>query len=305
MEGRHWHGCPFRAGAPQVICCVLLFLLSLAAPLGAQVTLTPGRVTGNVTFTNVTAEVSTYLASSPVVNYTPSSPADFPVRLYPVGNALPSTAAYYTPLNAVPSAQTYTGASYDIYPNVAATGSDFVLEISPIAFSNAATYRFGSLEAGSSSYRLCQGVLPLANNPGGTSCDIGECAIVLPLRIKLIGGAVNQDAFDRNQPMFCRAEVYAKETPLSPAPQWQASSHGAMFTDFDRLASTGEDLPILIRASNSEVTIRVNCTAKIKTGLFGWPILPASGLTPFGGEIKTGPFACGARPGPIAVDVKT
>jgi hypothetical protein len=218
---------------------------------------------------------------------------------------LPSATAYYTPLNAVPSAQTYTAAGYDINPNVAATGSDFVLEISPIAFSNGATYRFGSLEAGSSSYRLCQGVLPLANNPGGTSCDIGECAIVLPLRIKLIGGAVTQDALDRSQPLSCRADAYAKETTTSPAPQWQASSHGAVFTDFDKLTSTGEDLPILIRAANSEVTVKVNCTAKIKSGQFGWPILPASGLTPFGGEIKAGPFVCGARPGSLAVDVKT
>ena len=305
MEGRHWHGCPFRAAAPQVICCVVLFLLSLAAPLGAQVTLTPGRVIGNITFTNVTAEGSAYLTSNPVVNFTASNPADFPVRLYPVGNPLPSTTAYYTPLNVVPSAQTYTAAGYDINPNVAATGSDFVLEISPIAFSNGATYRFGSLEAASSSYRLCQGVLPLANNPGGTSCDIGECAIVLPLRIKLIGGAVTQDALDRSQPLSCRADAYAKETPTSPTPQWQASSHGAVFTDFDKLTSTGEDLPILIRAASSEVTVKVHCTAKIKSGRFGWPILPASGLTPFGGEIKTGPFACDARPGPLAVDVKT
>lgn len=305
MEGSIRHGCPIGAVARWLTSCIVLFLLSLSSPLDAQVTLTPGRVIGNVTFTDVTPEVSTYLTSNPVVNYTPSDPANFPVRLYPVGSTLPSCTAHYTPINAVPSAQTYTAASYDIHPNVAANGSDFVLEISPIAFPNSAQYRFGSLESGSPSYRLCQGILPLSNNPGGTSCDIGECAIVLPLRIKLIGGAVDQDAFDRTQPMICGVDAFAKETPSSPAPQWQASSPEAVFTDFDRLTSTGEDLPILIRASNSEVTIRVSCTAKIKSGRFGWPILPASGLTPFGTEIRTGPFTCGARPGPLAVDVKT
>jgi len=277
----------------------------LPTPPGAQETLTPGRVTGSVIYTDVTPEVSTYLTSNPVVNYAPSNPADFPVRLYPVGATLPSSTAYYTPVNAVPSAQTYTAASYDVYPNVAPTGSDFGLEISPIVFSNGALYRFGSMEAGSPSYRLCQGVLPLSVNAGGTSCDIGECAVVLPLRIKLIGGAVDQDAFERSQPMSCRAYAYAKETPSSPSPQWQATSQGVVFTDFDRLTSTGEDLPILIRGSNSEVTIRIECTAKIKVGRFGWPILPASGLSPFGAEVKTGPLACGAQPGPLTVDVKT
>jgi len=295
---------PFKAG-PFILFAVFYFYC-FAGHLGTQTTVTPGRVVGNISFTSVSPEVSGYLASNPVANWTSTDPYTFPVRLYHILNVARSATAPYTAVNTTPDGQTYRAASFDIYPNVGPGRRDFILEINPIILSNGAKYIFGSVESSSSAYHLCQDVLPLTDNPNGTQCDISECAVLLPLRLRFGGSDEDKNAIDTNYPAICSVTAYVKEKPGSEDLTPQAQSATKVFSVDSLKTIDGQVLPILVRASDSVMRIRVECEVKIKDGETGYPIIPTSGKTPLGTEIEIGPYACGAQPpAPIDVDVPT
>jgi hypothetical protein len=263
-------------------------------------------VVGNISFTSVSPEVSGYLTSNPVANWTGYDPYYFPVRLYHIINVQRSAAALYTPVNTAPDGQTYRAASFDINPNVGPGRRDFILQINPIILSNGAKYIFGSLESSSPSYHLCQDVLPLADNPNGTPCDISECAVLLPLRIRFGGSDEDKNAIDNNYSAICSVIAFVKEGPGSADFAEQAQSEIKQFSVDSLKTIDGEILPILVRASDSIIKILVQCEVKIKDGETGYPIIPASGKTPLAREIEIGPLTCGAPPqAPIDVDVPT
>jgi hypothetical protein len=295
---------PFKAG--RVIVFAAFYLFYFVVHLSPQITVTPGRVVGNISFINVPPEVSGYLASNPVVNWTSVDPYYFPVRLYNIINVQRGAAALYTPVNTAPDSQTYRAASFDINPNVGPGRRDFILEINRIIFSNGAKYIFGSLESSSPSYHLCQDVLPLTDNPNGTPCDISECAVLLPLRLRFGGAEEDKNAIDNNYPAVCSAIAFVKEGPGSEDFVEQAQSETKQFSVDSLKTIDGEILPILVRASNSVIKILVQCEVKIKDGETGYPIIPLSGMTPLARVIELGPYACGAQPpAPIDVDVPT
>ncbi len=286
----------------RVILFAVLYFAILAGHLGTQVILAPGRVVGNIVFTNISPEVSDYLSQNPVAGWTGTDPYYFPVQLYHVLNSLRSAAAPYTAVNTAPDSQSYRAASFDINPNVGPGRRDFILMINPVIFSNGAKYRFGSLEATSPSYHICQNVPSLTENPSGTQCDISECAVLLPLRLRLIGSDEDRNAIDNSSPAICSAVAYVKSGPGPTDWIQQADSETKQFS-VDSLKSTnGEILPILVRASGSAMKILVGCNVKIKEGETGFPVEPATGRTPLGISFEVGPYACGAQP-PAVIDV--
>jgi hypothetical protein len=277
----------------------------LAGPLRTQTAVTPGRVVGDISFTSVTPEVSGYLASNPVVNWPGIYPDYFPVRLYHVLNGFRSATALYTPVNSAPDGQTYRAASFDIHPNVGPGQHDFILEINPIIFSNGARYMFGSLEPSSSSYHLCLNVPSLTDNPNGIRCDISECAVLLPLRLRFGGTQENKNAIDNNYPAICTANAYVQEIPGSDDLAQLALSECKQFSVDSLKTAEGEILPILVRVSDLAIRIVVTCEVKIKDGETGYPVYPQSGMTPLVTAIVLEPFVCGAQPAPIDVDIPT
>jgi len=172
--------------------------------------------------------------------------------------------------------------------------------------SNGARYVFGSLEPSSSSCHLCLDVLPLTDNPTGTPCDISECAVLLPLRLRFGGTEENKNAIDNNYPARCTARAYVREGSGPEDFSEQAISETKAFSVDSLKTQDGEILPILVRASESILKINVECEVKIKEGETGYPINPSSGKTPLGTVILLGPYACGAQPpAPIDVDIPT
>ncbi len=300
MPKREKNHYPFRAS--QFILFAVFYFFYFAGHLSTQTTVNPGRVVGNISFTSVSPEVSGYLASNPVANWTSTDPYTFPVRLYHILNVARSATAPYTAVNTTPDGQTYRAASFDIYANVGPGRRDFILEINPIILSNGAKYIFGSVESSSSAYHLCQDVLPLTDNPNGTQCDISECAVMLPLRLRFSGSDEDKNAIDTNYPAICSATAYVKEKPGSADLTPQAQSATKVFSVDSLKTIDGQILPILVRASDSVMWIRVECEVKIKDGETGYPINPASGKTPLGTMIEIGPYACGTQP-PAAIDV--
>jgi len=286
--------------------CALAALFNLilfVVHVSAQTQVNPGRVVGNISFVNVPSAVSSYLSANPVIVYPTTIPESFPVRLYQSVTSLPAATIYYTPINATPDTQTYTAGSFDIYPNVEPAGSDFILQVDSIALANGAKYRLGSLEIGSPSYRVCQGVLPLTNNPNGTICNIAECAVLPNLNVRFVGTPNDLNALDRTYPVTCNAITYVNEVAGSQNFAWQAASETAQYT-VDTLKTTGALLPMLIRASNSPVKVEISCEAKIRDGETGFVINPLTDMTPFGAVKDIGSFTCGAQPGsPIDVNI--
>ncbi|MBM3297728.1 MAG: hypothetical protein FJY83_09035, partial [Candidatus Aminicenantes bacterium] len=280
-----------------------LVVLFLAGHLGTQTALTPGRVVGDISFIIVTPETAGYLAANPAAPWTSTDPYTHPVRLYHVLNSSRSAASAYIPVNAAPDGQTYLAANFDINPSVGPGRRDFVLEINPLKFSNGAKYIFGSREPLSPFYRLCLNVQSLTDDPDGTRCDISECAVLLPLRLRFGGTEENKNAIDDAYPAVCRATAYVKENPGSEDLVLQAESETKQLSVDSLKTAEGVILPILMRASGSVMWIRVECEVKIKEGESGFPVNPSTGKTPLNISVQIGPFACGA-PSPAALDVE-
>ena len=259
----------------------------------AQVQLNPGRVVGNVTFSNTSAAVRAHLNSHPVTTPTPTIPEQWPVRLYKQGEPLPAGTARYQPANLTPDAQTYIAATFDAAPDVENAGSDFVLEIDAIRFDDEATYRFGSLDSNSSAYTQCQNVLPRTINSAGTRCDISECAGLVNLSLKFVG---NPDHLDdlADEPVVCNAEVFIEEASGSGTYARQAVSGSKIF-DLSSMLNQTASISVLARETPDPLRMAVSCTAKIKPGVSGYIILPESERSPFSVEVSIGRLDCGAE----------
>jgi hypothetical protein len=255
---------------------LVLALALVAVPAAAQdVILTPGLVNLEFRFANSNQQVINYLAANPVRSI--SWPVEeLPVRMFRPGEGQPAARTDYNPGSSPPAASATAVAR----PDVAPTGSSFLVEVDDLALAGGAAYRFGTSNAIAPAARLCGPVFPQETHPAGTACNLSECAALLQVRISLKddrpvpGGHADIDGLDGLVPIECGVRVDVEEAAYSGLFADQASSNATF--DLATLRGGGGVLPVLVRGDGSRARVNVSCKARVKDDQNGFVLIPGT-----------------------------
>jgi hypothetical protein len=265
----------------------------------ATITVTPGKVYGNISYTSTSPAVIDYLNSTsvdPCFGYAA-------VGLYDPGRNIRASGEY-APDNTIFDPQTYQTAHFEVNPNVEMDGTDLILTVDHLNFDNGATYRFGSTDPLSPFSRLCNAIKPMEINSEGTRCDIVECPSLIELHFRLIGTQADLDAI-RDDPapsIPCQADIYIEDIPGSNDYRHQASSGRRLFALSDLLSGDAQ-FAFLIRGVNSQVNISLMCAVPIEPGETGFVIIPNTNTTQLSSETAIDSAVCGSTVSPPVIEL--
>ncbi len=264
-----------------------------------SVTITPGKVIGNISYTDASPEILDYLNNTSV-----EDPSYDTVRMYSIDEESPIAQSQHIPDNMVYDSQTYQAAHFLINPNVKMDGTDLLLTVTSLEFANNTTYKFGSINPQSPYSRLCEDIKPLEVDPEGTECHISECPSLLDLHLAIVGAQEDLDAIqdDPAHPVSCSARLEIEDIPGSNTYSIQSLAGARSFT-LQELLSGDAQILFLGRAVDSQVNINVSCKVPIAPGETGFITIPDTNLTPLNSTITLESAACGARISPPVIEL--
>jgi hypothetical protein len=281
---------------------IALIIVVGCATLSSTIEMNPGHVYGNIVFQNTSTEIANHLSTNAVVAAPPTYPGNEPVRLYEAGSSTLATSGYYTPINTAPDASTYVAGSFDLYPNVQDTGSDFLVLVDSIRFNDGAQYSMGSYNQTSTAAHMCAGIMPVSTNPAGTQCDIAECAGLINIHFGFVGDPADLNAIDTNSPAQCNIDVYIEDPAGSGSHSLQARSGSRLFP-ISSLTGGGVTVPLLVRETPSSVRIEIGCSVLMEPGEDGFIIIPTTGRTPLGAVSEISSLSCGQSASTPPIDI--
>jgi hypothetical protein len=268
--------------------------VAVVAPAALAQPITLGSLHGAIEFHSVSAPVAAYLAGNAVV-----AGSDDAVSCFRVGEFSAAVSTSYAVENLTPAPDVYRLASYSADPPVEAGGTDFLMEVDRVDFSDSASYRHGSRQGTAPAASLCPGVEPVADDPAGTTCDASECAALLNVTVRLTGAAADLAALV--DPAGCAIDVRAEDVPGTGIFSPQATSAPTLAL-LAQLTGPGVVIPVLVRA-DAALEVYVGCTTQLVDGEEGFDIDPETGMALFADPVPlTVTAGCGAAI-PIDADV--